>query len=127
MTNLSDPGSTARSGADRCNAGSLVPASGLAVFGLGAVALLTLTAGKQAPGQYLVMTAPSLDHGIVVAAIHRAGAGVVALGALPNVAIAWSDDPGFPDAARAQGAWLVAPASTSTGCASASTGGQDDR
>lgn len=103
---------------DRPTIGSLWPAAAVSVLGLLVLVALTLTSGGQAGGQYVVMTAPSRTHGAVIGVIHRAGAGVVTLGALPNVAIAWSEDPGFAAAARAQGAWLVTPTSGFAGCGS---------
>lgn len=88
-----------------------------AVVALLLLVLLALTGGPDT-GAYLVVAAPSPDRRTVVAAVHRAGGSVVSQGALPNLAVAWSDDPGFADAARDAGAWLVLPAPALEGCGS---------
>lgn len=100
---------------------SLLPAAALAMLGLAALAPLAL-APTQATGQYVVIAAPLADRRSVADTIHRAGAGVMAFGRLPNVAIAWSTDAGFPALARAQGAWAVWPTSGGAGCATRAGG-----
>lgn len=99
-----------------------LPAGVLALAGLAALVVLTLGTGGEARGQYLVIGPPGMGHDAIAATITRAGAGVVGFARLPNVAIAWSEDPQFPAAARAQGAWLVLPASGLTGCIALSEG-----
>ena len=93
-----------------------LPAGALALAGLVALVVLTLGAGSKARGQYLVIGPPGIGHDAIAATITRAGAGVIGFARLPNVAIAWSEEPQFPAAARAEGAWLVLPAFGLTGC-----------
>lgn len=99
-----------------------LPAGALALAGLAALVALTLGTGSDARGQYLVIGPPGIGHDVIAATITRAGAGVVGFARLPNVAIAWSEDPQFPTAARAEGAWLVLPAFGLTGCIALSEG-----
>lgn len=101
---------------DRPNLGNLLPAMAVACLALLCLVVVNLMTGKEASGRYIVIAAPSFDRGAVTEMIHDAGAGVVAVGMLPGVAVAWSDDPGFADAARARGAWMVAPTSAFAGC-----------
>ena len=119
---LPDPSPTpsglaaARAAAERPTLGSLLPAAAVACLALLGLAVLNLMPGKAASGRYIVIAAPVFDRRPVAELIHDAGAGVVAVGMLPGVAVAWSDDPGFAEAARARGAWLVAPTSAFAGC-----------
>lgn len=109
-------------GADeRPTFGSLWPAVAVALLGLPILVLLALTSGE-GRGQYVVIAAPWMDRAGVAETVHRSGAGLVASGFMPNIAVAWSEDEDFPAAARAQGAWLVLPTSGFAGCGSAGGG-----
>lgn len=107
--------------AERPTLGSLWPAAAVALLGLPILVLLALTSGE-GRGQYVVIAAPWVDRAGVAGTVHRAGAGLVASGFLPNIAVAWSEDEGFPAAARAQGVWLVLPTSGFAGCGPAGGG-----
>ena len=112
---------TGNKATERPTLASLWPAAAVALLGLPVLVLLALTLGE-GRGQYVVIAAPWTDRAGVADGIHRAGAGLVASGFLPNIAVAWSEEGDFPAAARAQGAWLVLPTAGFAGCGSASGG-----
>ncbi|MCZ0963734.1 hypothetical protein [Paracoccus benzoatiresistens] len=71
-----------------------------------------------ANGRYLVVGGAS-GRASAVRMVHDAGGGVIAVGRLVPTVLAVSDDAGFVDALRSQGAWLVLPVPGGLGCATA--------
>lgn len=100
-----------------------VPAIGLLVVGLGGLTVGNLLA-TPVPGHYLVMTPPGMTRFEILDLVFRAHGGLVGIGGLPNIATAVSDDPAFPAALRAEGAWLVLPSPRLIGCFSPSGEGR---
>lgn len=92
----------------------MAPAMILLLAGVAALAAATLTASP-VQGQYLVL-APGAGGGRLTDLVYRAGGGVVGLGGMRGIAIAASEDPDFPQAMLAQGAWAVLPSSRMLGC-----------
>lgn len=95
--------------------GDLAPAILFLVIGIPALVLGSLMTST-VPGQYLVITGPGADRGELLDLVHRSNGGVVAFGGLPGIAIAASEDPGFTETVRAEGAWLAIPSPRLIGC-----------
>ena len=74
----------------------------LGLAGLATASILTSTV----PGQYLILARPGTATGAILDMVYRARGGIVGFGGLPGIALAASDDPGFAEAVRAEGAWI---------------------
>jgi|TARA_B100001765_G_scaffold214269_1_gene181900 hypothetical protein len=92
-----------------------LPALVLLVLGLAGLATATILTST-VPGQYLILARPGTATGAILDMVYRARGGIVGFGGLPGIALAASDDPGFAEAVRAEGAWIVLPSPKLLGC-----------
>lgn len=92
----------------------LLPALGLAMIGL--VALVVASLSVSARDQLVVIAAPWTSRAEMLDLIWRAQGGVAGFGALPAVAVAMSDRDDFRDRLYQQGALLVFASPRFLGC-----------
>jgi hypothetical protein len=74
--------------------------------------------GRATPGQYMVLTSPSVLAADAMDLVYEAGGGVMTFSAVPGLVIAKSAAPDFAQMVRLRGAWLVLPAPGRFGCLS---------
>lgn len=97
--------------------GDLVPAALLSGAVLFSIAIANLLMAE-ARGQYIVVLPGSYGQIGAIELVYRSQGGVAGFGVLSNIVLAFSDDPDFPAAMRAAGAWFVLPAPLLPGCIS---------
>ncbi|MEM6904889.1 MAG: hypothetical protein AAF568_03260 [Pseudomonadota bacterium] len=66
---------------------------------------VTLAQSAPSPGEPVIVITPPWENALALAA--RQGGRLVAPGRVEAIALVWSDDPGFPAALYAAGAWFV--------------------
>ncbi|WP_233352016.1 hypothetical protein [Hyphomonas neptunium] len=87
----------------------------LMLTGLVALQIATFSTGSTR-GQYLVIAPPGASQGEAIGIIGQARGGLQDITRFPNVVIASSSAPDFPEKLHEAGAWIVLPAPVKSGC-----------